>query len=190
MGKKSYYANGDVLYFDFVDENEAQDFLANLRGILNKFGRACVGDAKELLDFRTTVGDAITGWLNLDDATIYPSTDIFEEGGYQVTLPQVISLHKYWENSEDKKSTEPKSQIDMVNHPAHYKSETGLETIEVVEAFTFDLEGIESYDVGNVVKYISRWKKKNGLEDLKKAQWYLNHLIDHVEKLEEENKCL
>ena len=78
--------------------------------------------------------------------------------------------------------------IDMVNHPPHYKSETGLETIEVIEAFTFDLEGVESYDVGNIVKYISRWKKKNGLQDLKKAQWYLNHLINHVEKLEEENK--
>lgn len=76
---------------------------------------------------------------------------------------------------------------DMVNHPDHYISETGLETIDVIEAFTFDLKGIEATDTGNIIKYISRWKKKNGLQDLKKAQWYLNHLIDHVEKLEKEN---
>ena len=72
--------------------------------------------------------------------------------------------------------------IDMVNHPQHYKTETGLETIDVIEAFTSGLDGIESVDTANIIKYICRWKKKNGLEDLKKAQWYLNHLIKHVEK--------
>ena len=77
---------------------------------------------------------------------------------------------------------------DKVNHPSHYKSETGLEAIDVIEAFTFDLNGIEAFDTGNTLKYICRWKKKNGLEDLKKAQWYLNHLIKHVENLEKENE--
>lgn len=77
---------------------------------------------------------------------------------------------------------------DNVNHPSHYKSETGLEAIDAIEAFTFDLKGIEAVDTGNVLKYICRWKKKNGLEDLKKAQWYLNHLIKHVENLEKENE--
>ena len=77
---------------------------------------------------------------------------------------------------------------DNVNHPLHYKSETGLEAIDAIEAFTFDLKGIEAVDTGNVLKYICRWKKKNGLEDLKKAQWYLNHLIKHVENLEKENE--
>lgn len=79
---------------------------------------------------------------------------------------------------------------EMVSHPAHYQSETGLEVIDVIEAFTFDLKGIEGFDTGNILKYICRWKQKNGVEDLKKAKWYLEHLIDHVEKLEEENKPL
>ena len=80
-----------------------------------------------------------------------------------------------------------KKPSDPVNHPDHYKTKTGLETIDVIEAFTFDLKGIEATDTGNVLKYMCRWKSKNGLEDLKKAQWYLNHLINHVEKLEKEN---
>ena len=71
---------------------------------------------------------------------------------------------------------------DNVNHPKHYKSESGLETIDVIEAFTSDLKGIEATDTGNILKYICRWEHKNGLEDLKKAQWYLNHLIKKVEK--------
>ncbi len=77
--------------------------------------------------------------------------------------------------------------MDIVNHPDHYKSETGMEVIDVIEAFTFDLDGIEAFDTGNIIKYICRWKKKNGIQDLKKAKWYLEHLINHAEKLEEEN---
>jgi hypothetical protein len=75
----------------------------------------------------------------------------------------------------------------MVSHPPHYQSETGMEVIDVIEAFVFDLKGIEASDTANVIKYICRWKNKNGLQDLKKAKWYLEHLINHVEKLEEEN---
>lgn len=71
---------------------------------------------------------------------------------------------------------------DNVNHPDHYKSATGLETIDVIEAFTSDLVGLEAVCAANVLKYICRWKKKNGLEDLRKAQWYLNKLIEKVEK--------
>lgn len=85
-------------------------------------------------------------------------------------------------------TTDIKNDPDkMVSHPSHYQSETGLEVIDVIEAFTFDLKGIEAVDTGNAIKYICRWKKKNGLQDLKKAMWYLQHLIDHVETLEKEN---
>ena len=76
----------------------------------------------------------------------------------------------------------------MVSHQAPYQSETGLEVIDVIEAFTFDLKGIEATDTGNVLKYMCRWKNKNGVQDLEKARWYLEHLIDHVKLLEEENK--
>lgn len=69
---------------------------------------------------------------------------------------------------------------DMVSHPPHYQSKKGIEVIDVIEAYTEDLKGIEAADTANVIKYICRWKHKNGLEDLEKAQWYLNHLINHV----------
>ena len=79
------------------------------------------------------------------------------------------------------------SNDKMVSHPDHYKSDAGLEVIDVIEAFTSNLNGVEATDTGNIIKYICRWKKKNGLQDLKKARWYLDHLIEHVQKLEEEN---
>ena len=71
---------------------------------------------------------------------------------------------------------------DAVNHPKHYKAVNGLEAIDVIEAFTAKLKGIQATDTGNILKYMLRWHEKNGLEDLKKAQWYLNHLISKVEK--------
>ena len=71
---------------------------------------------------------------------------------------------------------------DVVNHPKHYKAVNGLEAIDVIEAFTAKLKGIQATDTGNILKYMLRWREKNGLEDLKKAQWYLNHLISKVEK--------
>lgn len=63
-----------------------------------------------------------------------------------------------------------------VNHPEHYQS-GGLEAIGVISAFTQDCTPIEAFCIGNALKYLCRWKKKNGIEDLKKAQWYINYLI-------------
>lgn len=82
-------------------------------------------------------------------------------------------------------NSEVKQAVDFVNHPPHYQTSSGLETIDVIEAFTEGLTGAEATNTGNVIKYICRWKSKNGLEDLKKCRWYLNRLIDFVEKRRE-----
>ena len=76
----------------------------------------------------------------------------------------------------------------MVSHPSHYQSKSGLEVIDVIAAFTEGLEGIEAVDTGNAIKYICRWKDKNGVQDLEKAMWYIQHLIDHLNKEDEEKR--
>ena len=80
------------------------------------------------------------------------------------------------------------SVVDNVNHPPHYQTSSGLETIDVIEAFTENLTGAEATNTGNILKYICRWKSKNGLEDLKKARWYLDRLIAIVEKNDREKR--
>lgn len=77
---------------------------------------------------------------------------------------------------------------DNVNHPQHYMSSNGIETIDAIDAFTEGLTGYEAVYTGNVLKYICRWKKKNGLEDLKKAAWYLNRLIKKLEAKQNEHQ--
>ncbi len=63
---------------------------------------------------------------------------------------------------------------DMVNHPPHY-NKYGVECIDALRAATG--EGFEYYLQGNVMKYLWRYRYKNGIEDLKKANWYLELLI-------------
>lgn len=65
---------------------------------------------------------------------------------------------------------------DNINHPEHYKT-GGIETIDFIEAKQL------GYHLGNVIKYITRADHKgNRLEDLKKAQWYLNRAVSNLEK--------
>ncbi len=71
---------------------------------------------------------------------------------------------------------------ETVNHPSHYQSNDGIEVIDVIEAFTEGLSGITAFDIGNALKYICRWNKKGGIEDLNKAIWYLNHAIKNEER--------
>lgn len=73
----------------------------------------------------------------------------------------------------------PKGLIDDVNHPNHY-TQGKYEVIDYIED-KLNKEELQGYCVGNVLKYVSRFKHKNGLEDLKKAEWYLNRLITNME---------
>ena len=70
--------------------------------------------------------------------------------------------------------------IDMVNRPAHY-NKGRVECIDAIEVATGDLSGIEAVCTANAINYLYRWKRKNGKEDLLKAQWYIKHLIKHIE---------
>ncbi|MGI5927772.1 MAG: DUF3310 domain-containing protein [Thermacetogeniaceae bacterium] len=68
-------------------------------------------------------------------------------------------------------------KADMVNHPSHY-ADKKIEVIKYIED-TLTPEQYEGYLAGNILKYVSRYRKKNGTEDLEKARVYLNWLIEH-----------
>lgn len=67
---------------------------------------------------------------------------------------------------------------DNINHPPHY-GQGEIECIDAIYSAT-GKEGAEAYLQGNIIKYLWRYKHRNGLEDLKKAQWYLNAMIELV----------
>jgi hypothetical protein len=68
------------------------------------------------------------------------------------------------------------AMTDNVNSPSHY-NQGKVECIDAIEAATLKLTGIEAVCTGNAIKYLWRWKEKGGIEDLKKARWYMNRLL-------------
>ena len=72
------------------------------------------------------------------------------------------------------------SSFDMVNHPPHY-NQSGVECIDAISAATGD--NFKYYLQGNIMKYLWRFDYKGkAVEDLNKAKWYLDKLIEHVDK--------
>lgn len=69
-----------------------------------------------------------------------------------------------------------------VSHPNHYQGSNGIEVIDVIEGFTTGLSGMEAVDTANAIKYILRWKNKNGVQDIEKAIWYLTDLKERLLK--------
>lgn len=67
---------------------------------------------------------------------------------------------------------------ENIIRPNHYASEKGFEVFDVQEAFIHELKGMSASYWCNIVKYILRFQKKNGVEDLKKAKYYLEKLIE------------
>lgn len=86
-----------------------------------------------------------------------------------------------WELSDNAKADllhDAEPEHDAVNSPAHYTS-GGIECIDCIKAALG--ENFIGFLIGNVLKYCYRYRNKNGLEDLKKAAWYLDRAIKEIE---------
>jgi len=71
---------------------------------------------------------------------------------------------------------------DNIN-PSHYQRD-GMECIEAIEAAVQNLSGAEAYATGSAIKYLWRWKEKGGIDDLNKAKWFIQKMVDHLEEIE------
>lgn len=72
-------------------------------------------------------------------------------------------------------------QTDNINKPGHYQGAQGLEAIDVIRNFAGNLTAEQGFYWGNAIKYMLRFQKKNGVEDLKKARKNLDWLIENME---------
>lgn len=104
---------------------------------------------------------------------------VLHDGSYQVDFGKhgVFKLHD--DMLEEAGAAVDKTN-DAVQHPSHY-TQGKVECIEALESATAGLTGIEAVCTANAIKYLWRYKHKNGVQDVKKAQWYINHLIKHLE---------
>lgn len=95
--------------------------------------------------------------------------------------PPNISSHDVLEALLEEKRREltekMEEETDNIQHPSHY-TQGNIECIDAIEAATGG--GFLDYCTGNVIKYLWRWQHKNGIEDLKKAKWYLDKMIETI----------
>lgn len=110
-----------------------------------------------------------------------------EVGNKQCPVANIVDDSCDWDDMTDDQLDEcvgvvdfMHNKTDMVNHPSHY-CQGGIECIDAIKAATVNKQGIEAVCVANVIKYLFRYETKNGLEDVKKAAWYLDRLIDEME---------
>ena len=111
------------------------------------------------------------------------------EDGKTITDGEEPPLVRYSDEKREKYLKEMgmncEENKEAVNHPAHY-TQGDIECIDAIKAATVGKTGIEAACVGNVIKYLWRYESKNGVEDCRKAKWYLERLIKEVSAREKE----
>lgn len=71
-------------------------------------------------------------------------------------------------------------QFDVVNCPVHYTGQGAIECIDYIAVVIAPYQGIVAGDLKDILKYTWRAKRKNGIEDLKKARWYAQHVTQQI----------
>lgn len=107
-----------------------------------------------------------------------------------------FNSREYWRKTHPKKEEEgmetgvengpeaerpAETEHDPVNHPSYY-TQGGVECKDAIRAAVTGLEGYEAFLTGNAIKYLWRWKRKNGAEDLRKAGFWIRELIRELEE--------
>ena len=87
-----------------------------------------------------------------------------------------------WEVYVKNTETDTETAYDVVQKPEHYNTNLpeGVEVIDIIAAQTAPLSGMQAVAQANVIKYVLRWQKKNGVQDLEKARFYLDRLIGEL----------
>ena len=134
----------------------------------------------------TLTGDE-THYLGCTLLDFYPSTEIRfpEEAVYQgvdVDRDLQFKTEDGWAIYVKGTETETETDFDVVDKPEHYNTNLpeGIEVIDIIAAQTAGLFGIRAVCQANVIKYVLRWQKKNGVQDLEKARYYLDRLIGEL----------
>ena len=92
-----------------------------------------------------------------------------------------IAYDHVCKNNDAELNIEPENNPDMVSHPKHY-TQGDIECIDALKAATVGKRGIEAVCVANVIKYLWRYEEKNGIEDVRKAKWYIERLLKELEE--------
>ena len=123
------------------------------------------------------------GWAEIGTSKVYNDTlTDYWHHKWEATKPRVEceTREECIDYMADLHACDASFLQDNVNNPAHY-GQGEIEAIDYISDF-LSPEEYQGYLRGNIAKYLHRWPYKNGVEDLRKAAWYLDRLIDEAEK--------
>lgn len=178
------FSDGDLCYdhSDLTDHKEIT--LDQLRQMVNPMKE--YSEVKEYLD--------------PNDNYSYHKVPVIAQGSGWIEVPEGMNIYwkeddSYWFTTETmgyrdaeiiwQRPTHPEElpfiddePQDNVNHPSHY-SKSSIECIDAMESMLTPEQFI-GYLRGNIFKYQWRYKNKNGIEDLRKSEWYFNKLLEKL----------
>ena len=174
----------DKAYFDLIQA------IADAQNAINSVMYAIGIDEKGIIKEITRADKKMMDILNFEEdmKTLgeYLNREIERNDGVKLG-PKISALksekvpEKQGKNEFHSEKCTIKSKHDAVNHPSHY-CVGGIECIDVIKATTKGMPAFDAFCQGNAMKYLFRWQYKNGVEDLKKAKWYIDKLIEGFEK--------
>lgn len=119
------------------------------------------------------------------DKPLEPITEkVAEKTEPKPICPAIVVDSSKDEIQSVKLTQEQEKEVDNVvnnpvNHPSHYQG-NGVECIDCIASAVSGLDGFHGFCAGNAIKYIFRFSHKNGVEDLRKAEWYIDRLIKAI----------
>jgi hypothetical protein len=187
---QSYFGRNENRYFDSQIEILWEDFQSGVKYQPTPLAPSPCADGVDVDQFVEGVMEArgrASDPLQVGDAVrfVWPGHKWHRTEGVVTSEVDLVSSGcNYWFESNCGKFSCycSASQLERINksdpiNPSHYK-QGGIECIEAIKAATG--EGFVGFVWGNVLKYLWRWPKKGGVDDLKKARWYLDRLIEEV----------
>lgn len=171
----------------FHTEHDAETVLKEIKRIIGQCSCCYLEDYFDLagIDSKMNYGQEF-GWINVDHAKVIERLGApLDEDRWTIEglAESLVDLREENLAVYEVRNMMKQPKNDPINHPSHYCSGGGIECIDAIASvLSTHTDAYAGWLTGQILKYIWRWNLKNGLEDLKKAQFYLNKLIEHKEE--------
>lgn len=143
----------------------------NMKDITRKDGE--IDWTKIAIDAPIKVGTSKNGPFVLRYFAKYENGHVYAWANGATSKTTETHVYMPWEYAE---LALKETEYDEVNHPKRYTGQCSIECIDVME-LTFGTQAVINFCMCNAFKYLWRYKAKNGEEDIRKAEWYLDHTI-------------
>lgn len=169
----------------YLKNNEPEKYQAKLakeRAKKRKVIKVAQADVEKACKNANTENAALLPKEVKQDKPLEPIAEKVAEPKQELkpTCPAIVVDNSNDEIQSVKLTQEQEKEVDNVvndpvNHPSHYSGK--VECIDCIESAVANLKGVNAFLAGNAIKYLYRFSRKNGKQDLEKCKWYLERLI-------------